>query len=283
MNELTELESADDYCRRLSRRHYENFTVVSRFVSSDVALDLARIYAYCRTTDDLGDESGADALERLAAWRSEVESLFAGRLPIHPVLLAVRETVQRRAIAAQPFLDLIQANVQDQSVARYESWPELHGYCMLSAAPVGRMVLAVFGVSGRRAQDLSDDVCVGLQLANHAQDVSRDAHRGRCYLLQSDVRSGDVTGGVRALCVRARDLLRSGIELETLAPPALRAQLALYRLGGGAVLDAIERTGYRTDVTRPVVTPVAKALLLGRALVAGLRPHRHAATTLEPV
>jgi squalene synthase HpnC len=283
LSELTELDSADDYCRRLSRRHYENFTVVSRFVSADVALDLARIYAFSRTTDDLGDESGTDALTRLAAWRSDVESMFAGRLPIHPVLLAVRETIRRRATAPQPFFDLIQANVQDQTVERYENWGELHGYCMLSAAPVGRMVLSVFGVSGRRAFDLSNDVCVGLQLANHAQDVGRDARRGRCYLLQTDLRAGELPGAVRALCLRARDLLRSGIELESLVPAALRAQLALYRLGGGAVVDAIERAGYRTDITRPVVTPAVKALLLGRALFATLRPHRHAATTLEPV
>ncbi|HEV2037539.1 MAG TPA: squalene/phytoene synthase family protein, partial [Candidatus Eremiobacteraceae bacterium] len=202
---------------------------------------------------------------------------------VHPVLLALRETVDRHTLAAQPFLDLIQANVQDQTVTSYESWPELHAYCMLSAAPVGRMVLRVFELRNLRAEQLSDDVCIGLQLANHAQDVRRDALRGRRYLLESDLRSAGVKGAVKALCDRARELLHSGRELESMAPYALRAQLALYRLGGLAIIDGIERQGYTTDVTRPVVSKMTKATLVLRTLVESLRDDRHATTKLEPV
>src|ERR1700724_1788291 len=129
-----------------------------------IALDLMRIYAYCRTTDDLGDESGDAALERLDRWRGEVSDLFAGKAPVHPVLVALRETVSRRRLGAQPFIDLIAANIQDQHVVTYESWPELQRYCELSAAPVGRMVLAAFGMDGLRAQALSDDGGIGLQV-----------------------------------------------------------------------------------------------------------------------
>lgn len=276
MDELAELESANAYCRLLARRHYENFTVVSMLLRGQIALDLMRIYAYCRTTDDLGDESGDAALERLDRWRGEVSDLFAGKAPVHPVLVALRETVSRRRLGAQPFIDLIAANIQDQHVVTYESWPELQRYCELSAAPVGRMVLAAFGMDGLRAQALSDDVCIGLQLANHAQDVTRDAARGRCYLLQSDIRSGGVAFAVRGLCDRARTLLASGVELEAMAPFMLRVQLALYRLGGLAIVSAIERMGYATDVARPRVSKAVKAGLLLRACVGSLREGRDA-------
>ena len=276
MDDLAEIESANAYCRHLARRHYENFTVVSTLLRGQVALDLMRIYAYCRTTDDLGDESGGAALERLERWRSEVGDLFAGKAPVHPVLVALRETASRRRLGAQPFLDLIAANVQDQHVVRYESWPELQAYCELSAAPVGRMVLAVFGMSSPRAGSLSDDVCIGLQLANHAQDVARDAARGRCYLLQPDLRYSGTTFAVRALCDRARTLLASGVELESMAPFMLRVQLALYRLGGLAIVNAIERIGYRTDVVRPQVSKAVKAGLLLRACLSSLRQDRDA-------
>ncbi|HYL27769.1 MAG TPA: squalene/phytoene synthase family protein, partial [Candidatus Nitrosotalea sp.] len=145
------LEAADAYCRTLTRRHYENFSVASRFVDAETRRDLMRIYAYCRTTDDLGDESPpGTALARLERWHSEVEALFRGVPPVHPVLIALAPTVEARAIPAQPFLDLIAANVADQHVTRYISWDELIGYCRLSAAPVGRMVLRVFGVKGER-------------------------------------------------------------------------------------------------------------------------------------
>jgi squalene synthase HpnC len=260
------LEAADAYCRLLTRRHYENFSVASRFVDARTRLDLARIYAFCRTTDDLGDESpDGSATARLERWRSEVEALFAGVPPVHPVLVALQPTVERCAIPAQPFLDLIEANVQDQRVSSYQTWDELIGYCRLSAAPVGRMVLAVFGVRDPEAAPLSDDVCVGLQLANHAQDVSRDARIGRRYLVASDVVNGGIEGAVRAMVGRARALLASGVALEARVPRALRLQLALYRMGGLAICDAIEAIGYKTEEERPSVSAATKVSLVARA------------------
>ena len=75
------------------------------------------------------------------------------------------------------------------------------------------MVLRVFGYPGADAERLSDDVCIGLQLANHAQDVSRDAAIGRRYLVDSDVDARGIAGAAQAMVERARDLLASGIEL----------------------------------------------------------------------
>ena len=260
---------ADAYCRELAERHYENFSVASRIVPRDVRTDLMRFYAFCRTTDDFGDESGSRtvALERLARWREETEAMFAGAQPEHPVLLALRETVRRRKLEARPFLDLIAANEQDQRVFTYAAWPELNAYCLLSAAPVGRVVLKIFGIEKPAAVKLSDDVCIGLQLANHAQDVSRDARIGRSYLLQEDIARSGVCGAVRALVERARSLLASGKALEKMTSGPLRLQLALYRLGGMAICDRIERIGFRTDVTRPSVSKGAKVALLARALL----------------
>jgi len=270
------LQAADAYCRTLTRRHYENFSVASRFVDGERRRDLMRIYAFCRTTDDLGDESpNGTALQRLARWRSEVEALFAGMPPVHPVLVALQPTVTHRGLPAQPFLDLIAANEQDQRVARYATWDELIGYCRLSAAPVGRMVLRVFGVNGSRAEQLSDDVCIGLQLANHAQDVSRDAAIGRRYLVDNDVESAGIAGAARVMVERARKMLASGEELEREVPRALRLQLVLYRLGGLAICDAIEAIGYKTERERPSVAAPMKVSLLVRAALqvfSGSRP-----------
>ena len=283
--ELT-LDAADAYCRFLTERHYENFSVAARLLDAERRRDLARIYAFCRSTDDLGDESPkGTALARLERWRGEVEAMFGGVPPVHPVLIALRETIARRRIPAAPFLNLVEANVTDQRVTSYARWEELEHYCTLSAAPVGRMVLRVFDIADVSCERLSDDVCIGLQLANHAQDVSRDAVLGRCYLLQSDVASGGTTAGVRALVERARNLLESGRELERRVGPApLRLQLALYRLGGQAICDAIERIGFRTDVRRPSVSSAVKVSLVVRAAIEALRPAaaRPAGATITP-
>jgi len=186
-------------------------------------------------------------------------------MPIHPVLVALGDTVKRHSLQPQPFLNLIQANVQDQEVSSYESWPALHEYCTLSAAPVSRIVLNLFDLQSREAERLSDDVCIGLQLANFAQDVSWDRARGRRYLLGPEVEVGGTAGAVRAHCERARGLLASGEELEWLARGRLRLQLRLYRLGGLAILDSIQRAGYETGRVRPRVSLAAKAALVLRA------------------
>src|SRR5262249_36847796 len=152
----------------------------------------------------------------------------------------------------------------------YATWPELIHYCELSAAPVGRMVLRVFGLEGEALEKLSDDVCIGLQLANHAQDVSRDAAAGRRYLVDSDVTQSGTDGAVRAMVERARELLASGKTLEKHAPLALRLQLALYRLGGLAICRSIEAVGYKTDNARPHVSTATKVSLVLRAALEGL-------------
>ena len=261
----TELAHADAFCRRLARRHYENFTVASAVLPADLRVHLARLYAYCRVTDDLGDESRSAT--RLLAWRDEVEAaLDAGVLPTHPVLLALRETVTVCSIPLQPLLDLIAANLQDQHVAEYATWAELEAYCRMSAAPVGRMVLAVLGIRRARAEQLSDDVCIGLQLANFAQDVGVDARLGRCYLPRAEVEALGLHGAVRAMCDRAAGLLESGRELEALTTGRLRAQLAMYRLGGEAIVEAVRQAAYRTDTVRPHVPGVVKARLAVEAL-----------------
>jgi squalene synthase HpnC len=275
------IQAADAYCRRLVT-HYENFTVASRLSPRSLRRDLMRVYAFCRFTDDLGDESGdrAVAIRRLRRWRDETRENFDHDERTHPVLVALTDTVHRFGLEAQPFVDLIDANLQDQRIDTYEDWAALRGYCALSAAPVGRIVLRLFDIRDPAAVSLSDDVCIGLQLANFAQDVSVDKRLGRTYLLQRDIRELGIEGATRSMCERARTLLASGVALEALAPPRLRVQLALYRLGGTAILDAIAGAGYRTVAHRPAVDRAARMRIIAAALSAGLRHGEAAAVPL---
>ena len=279
------LEAADAYCRTLVR-HYENFTVASRLSPRSLRRDLTRVYAFCRYTDDLGDESGdrAVAMRRLRRWRDETRESFDHDERTHPVLVALTDTVHRFQLDAQPFVDLIDANIQDQRVDTYEDWPALRGYCMLSAAPVGRIVLRLFDINEEAAVPLSDDVCIGLQLANFAQDVSVDKRLGRTYLLQSDIRNRGIELATRSMCERARALLESGVALEAMAPPRLRLQLALYRLGGNAILDAVAVAGYRTATHRPKVGREARVRIVAKALGAtrATRVQRYDRTRTRP-
>ena len=277
MSVVTELELGDAYCGYLTRHHYENFWVVSRLAPPALRRHLRRVYAFCRLTDDLGDEQGEWAEPRLALWRQDVERCFGGGPPpAHPALIALARTIAAYRLPPEPFFDLIDANLQDQRVACYRTWDELRDYCRLSAAPVGRMVLHLFGFATSAREALSDDVCIGLQLANFAQDVSVDRGKGRTYLLQPELEELGPAGAVRAHCERARRLLASGLLLEGSVSGRLRLQLALYRLGGEAILRAIAAAGYRTDRCRPEVPPSVKIGLLAVAGRQSFRRSGHA-------
>src|SRR5271165_2413384 len=174
---------ARDYTRWLATHHYENFHVVSVLLPKRLHQDFYNVYAYCRSADDLGDETGdrAESLRLLAWWRQQLDAMYEGRAT-HPVFVALRPTVEQYGIPREPFADLIEAFVQDQIVSRYRNWDELFAYCRNSANPVGRLVLYLCGYSDQERQRLSDATCTALQLANFWQDVTVDLLKDRVYL-----------------------------------------------------------------------------------------------------
>ena len=175
------------YCARLTATHYENFSVVTRLTPREHRPAFQSIYAFCRWSDDLGDEIGdaRRSLDLLDWWRGELREMVQGQAR-HPVMIALGETVARYRIPIEPFEALISAFEQDQSVLEYNSYEQLHDYCTRSANPVGRLVLYVAGAFSPENARLSDATCTALQLANFWQDVARDLAIGRIYLPRED-------------------------------------------------------------------------------------------------
>src|SRR3954471_2356340 len=137
---------AFDYTRWLATHHYENFQVVSFLLPKRLHQDFYNVYAFCRWSDDLGDEIGdmQESLRLLSWWRGELQAMYAGRAT-HPVFVALRATVAEHHLPIEPFDHLIQAFEQDQTVTRYRNFDELFEYCRYSANPVGRLVLGLCG------------------------------------------------------------------------------------------------------------------------------------------
>src|SRR5712671_4768901 len=180
---------AQEYCRRLARSHYENFSVASWFLPQRLRQHFFNVYAYCRIADDLGDEVGdpGASLQLLDEWESELDACY-NENPRHPVFVALRETVRKFDIPRQNFSDLLRAFRQDQSVTRFETFADILNYCRYSANPVGHLVLYLCGYRDPERQHLSDFTCTALQLANFWQDVTTDYGKGRIYLPLEDLR-----------------------------------------------------------------------------------------------
>lgn len=274
------LAEAQEYCRRLARSHYENFSVASWFLPQRLRQHFFNVYAYCRISDDLGDEVGdpAVSLELLDQWQTELDACYSGQ-PRHPVFVALADTVRKFDIPRQTFADLLTAFRQDQAVARYPTFDDLLGYCRNSANPVGRLVLYVCGYRDAERQQLSDFTCTALQLANFWQDVSVDYAKGRIYLPLEDLRrfavSEDDIAAQRntpAFCdlmrfevERAREWFQRGWPLIAQVDSALALDIELFSRGGQEILRAIERQGYGVLGHRPAISKSRKLTLIARA------------------
>jgi squalene synthase HpnC len=274
-------DRARAYCRRLAQTHYENFSVATLLLPRRLTQHFHNVYAYCRWADDLGDETadGTEALRLLAWWREEVLRCYDGR-PHHPVFVALQQTIQRFAIPAKPFLDLLLAFEQDQRVKRYDTYAQLLDYCVYSANPVGRLVLYLCESFDEERACLSDSICTGLQLANFWQDVARDFAIGRVYLpaedrqrfgyTEEDLEARRFTPAFAELMrfevERARRLFDDGLALVPRMPGDVRIDIELFARGGLAILRKIEDIGYNVWQTRPALAKWEKAALLGGAL-----------------
>ncbi|MFF0157059.1 squalene synthase HpnC [Streptomyces sp. NPDC005263] len=258
----------------LDKAAAENFPVAPFFLPAAWRTDLMAVYGFARLVDDIGDgdlaPGGADArllgvppaaaedrMTLLDAFEADLRRVFDAT-PRHPLLRRLQPTVRRHALTPEPFLGLIAANRQDQTVTRYETYGDLLAYCELSANPVGRLVLAVTGTSTPERIRRSDEICTALQIVEHLQDVAEDLGRDRVYLPAEDMKRFHVqetdlarkTGGasVRALVAyeaqRARDLLNEGAPLVGSVHGRLKLLLAGFVAGGRAALRAIAAAEY---------------------------------------
>jgi len=289
------LAEAQAWCKHLATTHYENFHVATFFLPVALRPHFHSIYAFCRTSDDLGDEVAdtATATRLLSQWRAMLHQCFThpGQSK-HPVFVALQPTIAARNLPIAPFDDLISAFEQDQIHTHHESLASLEAYSRYSANPVGRLVLLVSGYRSEELFQLSDDICTGLQLANFYQDMVEDDARNRRYIPADAMQRFGVTGEqihsrrfddnframMQFLVDDARARLTRGQRIVSLVDRDLAATLSLFVKGGHAILDAIAAQGYDTLESRPVVTKAAKLRLLGDALFgkagAILRPTR---------
>ena len=274
------LAEACSYCERLARTHYENFSVATWFLPKKLRQHFFNLYAYCRISDDLGDETGdpAASLQLLDEWESELNACYE-RTPRHPVFVALAGTVREFNIPKHEFVDLLTAFRQDQTITRYETFDDLLGYCRNSANPVGHLVLYLCGYRDAERQQLSDFTCTALQFANFWQDVTPDYEKGRIYLPLEDLRKYGVTEKdiadkqntpqlaelMRFEVQRAREWFDRGIPLVGKVSRELAIDIELFSRGGQEILNAIERQDYAVLGRRPAISKSRKLALVASA------------------
>ncbi|MFZ4289813.1 squalene synthase HpnC [Variovorax sp. HJSM1_2] len=270
--------------------HYENFPVASWLCPPALRPPVAAIYHFARTADDLADEgdaTSAQRLDELNAYRTELARVAAGQRPSErweSVFSPLAEAITRHKLPFDLLDALLSAFVQDVEKTRdhsgYADRTELLHYCQRSAAPIGRLLLHLYGVTDVKALQQSDAICNALQLINFWQDFSQDLPRGRYYLpyeacarhgvTQAALLSREQTPAATALIAEhvtwARELMMEGAPLVHTVPGRAGWELRLVVQGGLRILDKIERLEFATLQTRPKIRKTDGPLMLWRAL-----------------
>ena len=162
----------------------ENFPVGSFLLPAALRPHVQAFYAFVRAADDIADNPELAPADKIARLEGFAQALTGSdrEAAALPKALALRASLAASGVSAQHAQDLLAAFTQDATKLRYRDWPDLLGYCALSASPVGRQLLDLHGEQ-KTLYAFSDPLCDALQVLNHIQDCQADYRNlDRVYL-----------------------------------------------------------------------------------------------------
>lgn len=268
----------------MSSKHYENFPVASLALPRRYRKPVSLIYAFAREADDFADEGNRSDEVRLfllEGFRKELERIGSGEMPQTPLFEELSEIVRQHNLPLTPFNDLLDAFSQDVKKKRYADFGEVLAYCEKSANPVGRLLLALYGLDSEENRTLSDRICSSLQLINFLQDVAVDYNRlGRIYLPQDEMKAfgieeEDIARGhagenwgklMMHQAKRARSMMLEGAPLAGIMKGRISFEMRMIVLGGLAILHKLEKGKWDVYRRRPKLGKIDWIFLILRAL-----------------
>jgi squalene synthase HpnC len=275
------VEAAYTYCEQLTRAHHENFPVASVFLPSRLRPHVLALYAFVRMADDFADEPEFEGRREaeLDRWDDLLARAYHGEAE-HPVFVALADTAEKFDLPITPMQDVLQAFHMDLRVRRYPSWKSLKDYMQLAAAPIGRVLLYIFGVRDEQTHRYAEELSYALALTNFWQDIAVDVGRDRIYLPLEDlhhfgVREADVLARkespelaacVRHACARARAQFERARPLIEAVPDQIGVEVAMFFHGGARALAKVEAHADHVFGERVSLGTVDKARVLAQAL-----------------
>ena len=235
----------------------ENFPVGSWLLPRHIRPHVAVFYAFARAADDIADSPALSSQEKITRLDAFEAALISPTPPktIPKVVSALRESLTITGVTPQHGCDLLAAFRQDARKNRYTDWEDLIGYCLLSAAPVGRYMLDLHG-ENETPRPFIDALCNALQILNHLQDCQKDFHHlNRVYIPQLWMQEGQID--VTALAAST-------------ASPALRGVLNRMLDGVQSLLQQAHQ-GIDTMSHRRLAAETAVVLKLAHRLTTRLR------------
>lgn len=261
-----------EHSLHLAAEHYENFPVASFLFPRKLRKDVALIYRFARTADDIADEGNLSDEERIAElnfFRRDFEQSIKGEYS-NKFWELLKLTIDNRNLSPNYFSDLLDAFEQDLRIKRYQTFKDLLGYCRKSANPVGRLLLELYGIRGDEILLYSDKICTALQLTNFWQDVKIDLKKDRIYIpledfSQSSCNENEIfaeqTGSkLRQIVKRQVDktalMFREGSGILEHLPYRLQLQVGWTINGGEKILNKIRKNNFEVLNYRPTLSRI---------------------------
>lgn len=280
-----EVESSYRRCQQLARERARNFYYAFWLLPKPRRDAFCAVYAFMRTCDDVadGDASGAEKAVLLRQWRAILDRALSGDCRDHWILPAFQDAVQRYAIPAEYFQELIAGSEMDLSIRSYRTFHDLYQYCYRVASVVGLCSLEIMGYRDPAAKKLAEQCGVAFQLTNILRDLREDAATGRIYLpledlerfhyspqeLAAGVYNGAFLELMRFQIERARGYYEKAAPLiamvEPESRPALWTLISVYR----GILEVIARNQGNVFSRPAALSDMEKIAIVARA--AGMR------------
>lgn len=178
-----------DISKDITRKSKTNFLYSFTLLSKEKNDAINTVYAFCRKTDDIVDDTGSDVetkSRKLEQWKSDLEAALAGSFK-ERLLNKLSTVIKEFNIPHKPFFDLIRGMRMDLERSRYETFDELYEYCYCAAGTVGLMCIEIFGYNNPKTREFAVALGVALQLTNIIRDVKKDADAGRIYIPKEDM------------------------------------------------------------------------------------------------
>jgi len=279
---MSNIKTLENGISTLAKDHYENFPVASFLIPKYYRKDVAIVYWFARTADDLADEGNVDSEKRLTElnnFENEFTKSLKGETEnLNFNLLA--KTITEKKLSIKHFYDLLSAFKQDAAKKEYDNFDEVLDYCKRSANPVGRILLELFNISDEDAFINSDKICTALQLTNFYQDTLIDIEKGRNYYPQNEMKMLNVTKkmfelkennpNINALVKhnveRAQSLFDEGKNLLKYLDGRFKIEIKWTIAGGEKILDKIRKNEYAVFTKRPKLDRVDFILLLVKSI-----------------
>ena len=256
---------------KLTAEHSKSFYFASGLLPEEKRSAVRALYAFCRTVDDIVDESVDGTSEsQLDYWRGMIEH---GSFLDHDLVAAAwADTLARYHIPRHYALQLIDGVNRDLTQSRYQTFEELTTYCYSVASTVGLMSMHIVGFESNQAIPYAIKLGVALQMTNILRDVGEDYRNGRLYLPREElafyrIREEDIAQGLvtdqwrefmKFQIERTRQLYEeswAGVKmLEREGQLAIGAASVFYQ----GILDEIEKNDYDVFNQRASLSALSK-------------------------